>query len=168
MNANFQRAQFLIQQSRYDLAEEQLRLALAEESSNAQAHAMLAICLNEREKFAEATEEAQQAIFHAPDESLGHYALACIMRDRNRLSEARTAIQEAIRLQPWDASSFAVLGSIEAQGSQWKLCLEAAENGLEADPERLLCESSIAGTDESWPPRRSWPVDSGGIASRTG
>lgn len=139
MNVHLQRAQLLIQQSRYDLAEEQLRLALIEESSCAEAHAMLAICLNEREVFAEATDEAKLAIADAPDSPVGYYALATVMRDRNRLSDARNAINEAIRLAPWDATLFSMLGSIEAKAGQWNQCLEAADNGLESDAEDVAC-----------------------------
>jgi len=62
MNQHLERAILLAQQSRFDLAENELRQALVLEPENAHAHALLATCLAEREKFDEATAEATQAI----------------------------------------------------------------------------------------------------------
>ena len=138
MNPNILRARLLIQQDRFELAEEQLHLALAQEPS-AEAHALLAHCLCHREKFDEATQEAQLAIVQDPTDSFGHYTLACVMRQRNRLSEARQSIQEAIRLQPWDAESFSVLAGIECLASQWTDCLKAAEQGLALNADHIGC-----------------------------
>jgi len=139
MNIHLVRAIHLIQQDRFELAEEQLRLALAQESNNAECHALLSACLTERKEFKQATEEAQQAIFHAPDLALGHLALARVLRARNRLKEARAAVHEAIRIDPADSQSFSVLASIEAASGQWKACRDAADLGLEADPEDVTC-----------------------------
>ena len=41
----------LAEQSRFDLAEQDLRQALAAEPANAEAHSLLAMCLSERERF---------------------------------------------------------------------------------------------------------------------
>ncbi|MCA9036102.1 MAG: tetratricopeptide repeat protein [Planctomycetaceae bacterium] len=144
MNEHLRRATFLMQQSRYELAESELRLALAEDSGNAIAHAFLAMCLSERDQHAAATDEAQQAILHSPDLAIGHYAMAWVMRERNRLTEARTAINEAIRIDPADVNSFAMLASIEAKANQWKSCRIAAERGLEIDPEDVDCTNLLA------------------------
>ncbi|MBL8818326.1 MAG: tetratricopeptide repeat protein [Planctomyces sp.] len=139
MNANLQRAILLFQQSRYEMAVPLLRLTLTEEPSNAEAHAILSMCLDELKQYDDATDEAKQAIFHAPDEPLGHYALACVLESRNRLKEARTAISAAIRIAPHASQYFARLSSIEANDNQWKACLDAADNGLAVDPEDLQC-----------------------------
>lgn len=139
MNSNLQRATILYQQSRYDLAEPLLRQVLVEEPTNAEAHAILSLCLDELKRYDEATGEAQQAIAHAPNDSLGHYALACVLESRNRLKEARLAISDAIRLTPYSPGYFARLGSIEANAQLWPACLAAAENGLAIDPEDVQC-----------------------------
>ena len=135
------RARVLMSQNRMELAEEQLRMVLASESSHSEAHAMLALCLVEREAWNAATEEAQQAIFHGPEEAMAHYSLARVMLKRNRLREAREAINEALRLSPWNADYFATLGAIEAAGEKWEEVLKAAEQGLEAEPEHEACEN---------------------------
>ena len=61
------RGLLLFQQSRYELAETELRQALAAEPDDAYAHAVLALCLIERKQPNEATDEARQAIHLAPD-----------------------------------------------------------------------------------------------------
>lgn len=135
------RARVLMSQNRMELAEEQLRMVLASESSHSEAHAMLALCLVEREAWDAATEEAQQAIFHGPEEPMAHYSLARVMLKRNRLREAREALNEALRLSPWNADYFATLGAIEAAGEKWEEVLKAAQQGLEAEPEHEACEN---------------------------
>ena len=135
------RARVLMSQNRMELAEEQLRMVLASESSHSEAHAMLALCLVEREAWDAATEEAQQAIFHGPEEPTAHFSLARVMLKRNRLREAREAINEALRLSPWNADYFATLGAIEVAGEKWEEVLKAAQQGLEAEPEHEACEN---------------------------
>ncbi len=135
------RAQLLIQQDRYELAEEQLRLALAEGTETALAHALLALCLIERDKLDEATSEAQQAIHDAPDGALGFFALAFAQFKQHRLNDAQATIGEAIRLEPWNGEHFAILSSIEVERCRWSAGLEAAEQGLACDPDHIRCNN---------------------------
>ncbi len=139
MNQHLDRARLLMQQSRYELAEEQLRLSLAENSSDSESHALLSLCLLAREKFDEADEEARQAIVNAPDEALGFYALAALQQKRGLLSEAFATIQEAIRLDPWNEIHWGLLAGIEYARYRWEYCLNAAVRGLECDPENVAC-----------------------------
>jgi len=141
MSIHLSRAQLLMQQHRFELAEEQLRLALAEGTETATAHALLALCLLERDKFDDATTEAQQAIHAAPDGALGFYALAAVQWKRNRLNEAQATILEAIRLEPWDADNFHVLAGVEANRYRWQEALAAAEQGLACDPDHIGCNN---------------------------
>jgi tetratricopeptide (TPR) repeat protein len=139
MNQNLERALLLYGQSRHELAEDELRQALAAEPDNAYAHALLGLCLAHREKFDDATAETQQAIHLAPDFSFAHYAHAHVMFDRNRFSEALTAINEAIRLDPQDADYFSVLANIHLNERRWRDALNAAEQGLQFNPEHVGC-----------------------------
>ncbi len=141
MNIHLSRAELLIQQGRYELAEEQLRLALTEGTETATAHALLALCLLQRDKFDDAAMEAQQAIHDAPDEALGFYALATVHWKRNRLNDAQSAILEAIRLEPWNAQYFHVLAGVEANRYHWQESLAAAEQGLACDPDHVGCNN---------------------------
>ncbi len=56
MNPNFQRGVLLYQQARHEQAETEFRQALGSDPHDAYAHALLALCLAEQEKFKEATE----------------------------------------------------------------------------------------------------------------
>ena len=139
MNPNLERALLLIQQSRHEMAEGELRQALAADPQDAHAHALLGLCLAKREKFSEATDEARQAIHLAPDFSFAHYAHAQVLFDRNMFAEARGAIEEAIRLDSSDADYFAVLSNIHLQERHWQDSLNAAEQGLQFNPEHVGC-----------------------------
>jgi tetratricopeptide (TPR) repeat protein len=139
MNPNLQRGLLLYQQSRYDMAENEIRQALAFDPRDAYAHALLGLCLGHRELFKEATEEAQQAIHLAPDFPFAHYALASIMRERNRNDEALTAINEALRLDASDPAYFALLSAIHFSERRWPAALDAAERGLQLDSEHTWC-----------------------------
>jgi tetratricopeptide (TPR) repeat protein len=139
VSAHLQRAIVLFQQSRLDLAETELRQALATDPHDAYAHALLALSLAHREQFKEATEEAQQAIHLAPDFAFAHYALASIWHDRNHLPEATASIEEAIRLDPADSDYHALLAQIRLDQRQWPGALEAAERGLALDSEHVSC-----------------------------
>lgn len=139
MNANLERGLLLYQQSRYELAEDQLRQALAADPHDAHAHALLALCLNARERFKEATEAARQAIHLAPDFSFAHYAHARVLHDRNHFPEARAAIEEAIRLDSTDADYFSLLAAVHFDEKRWQDAANTAEQGLQFDPEHVGC-----------------------------
>jgi tetratricopeptide (TPR) repeat protein len=139
MSPNLQRALLLYQQSRFELAEPELRQALAADPDDAYAHALLALCLAHREQFDEATQEARQAIHLAPDFAFAHYAMANVLQDRRRYDEAIAAISEALRLEPEDADYCALLSQIRLDQRNWPAGLEAAERGLQFDPGHISC-----------------------------
>ncbi|HVV71581.1 MAG TPA: tetratricopeptide repeat protein [Verrucomicrobiae bacterium] len=139
MNPNLQRGLLLYQQDRHDMAQAELRQALAAEPHNSYAHSLLALCLSEEEKYKEATEEAQQAIHLEPDSSFAHFAHARVLHDRNHFAEAQVALEEAIRLDSAEADYFCLLAGIYLQEQRWKESLAAAEAGLQLDPEHVGC-----------------------------
>lgn len=141
MNPNLQRAVLLFQQSRYDMAGEEVRQSLTTEPRSGYAHALLALCLLRQERFNEATEEAQQAIHFEPDSPFAHYALACVWHERNYDKEALAAIHEALRLDSSETSYFALLAKIHLKESRWREALEAAERGLQLDAEDVDCNN---------------------------
>ena len=139
MNVHTQRALLLYDQSRYDLAEEELRQGLAEEPHDAFAHGLLGLCLAKGEKFDEATREAEQGVHMSPDLPFAHYALASIFHDRDRNEEALAAVGEALRLDPSDADYLALMASIHLSERRWPAALEAAEQGLRLEAEHIAC-----------------------------
>lgn len=128
-----------MQQSRFDLAEQELRRALLDDPNNPQAHALLAVCLSRREQFVDATAEAQTAIGLAPDWAYSHYCLARVMLARNRLAEADASARETVQLEPENADYWGLLASVHMSQRRWKDALVAAEEGLSHDAEHAEC-----------------------------
>lgn len=141
MGVHLARAQLLLEQGRPELAEPELRQAILEEAEPALAHALLALCLTEAEKFEEATREAQQSIAKDPDLSFAHYVLGTVLLRRDRPDEAVAPAQEALRLDPEQASYHALLASIALDQRRWTAALEAAEAGLALDAEHVACNN---------------------------
>jgi tetratricopeptide (TPR) repeat protein len=139
MSAFLDRAFLLYQQGRMELAERELRQALAENPQEPWAHALLALCLLRRDQKAAATQSAEQAVGLAPDVSFVHYVLATVLHDRNRLEEAERAALEAVRLDPDSADCYAALASVRLDRRQWAEGLDAAELGVRADAEHVGC-----------------------------
>ncbi len=139
MSSHLQRAQLLIGQERHEQAVAELQQHLAEHPNNPVVHALLAICLSERQRFDDATTAARTAIHLGPDVAFTHYALASVMCDRNRFGEAQQAIEEAIRLDPDDANYYATLARVHFALSRWSPALAAADQGLACAAENVAC-----------------------------
>jgi tetratricopeptide (TPR) repeat protein len=139
MSPHLAHAWLLFHQGRPDLAEPELRRALADDPDHAEAHALLALCLARFKKLDAATDEAERAVACAADLPLAHYALATARYHRNHYPEAEAAIREAIRLDPTDAGFHAMLGGIRMDRSDWLGALAAADAGLEHDPKHAVC-----------------------------
>lgn len=146
MSPHLERAQLLLGQRRHDLAEQQLRTALADDPNEPFAHAMLAICLENQKQLEAAQAEARQAVHLAPDQPYCHYALASVLMEADDLPAAEAAITESIRLDPFDADYYALLAGIRHTRHNWPGALQAAELGLEAYPEHVGCANLRAMT----------------------
>ena len=136
---HFERARLLLDQERHELAAQELRQSLANDPSNANAHALLALCLLPSEAYDSATEEAEQAIHLAPDHSFTHYVLSTVLSERNRFPEAEIAIREALALDSLRPAYFGRLAEIKFATNRWQESLAAAEQGLQLDPEDRFC-----------------------------
>lgn len=139
MSVHFQRARLLLEQSRYKMAEEELRQALAESPNDAGTHALLGLCLSCQQRYQEATQEAETAIALAPHSPFSHYILGYILCERHQLAIAENSIREAIRLNPYEASYFALLARCHHQQKLWRESLAAANQGLAIDPKDVEC-----------------------------
>src|SRR3954469_5360212 len=141
MSEAMQRGLLLLGQNRAELAAEQFGRHLATDPNDAHAHALLAMCLSDAERFGDATHHAEEAVRLAPDFPFAHYALGYVMADRNRCKEALAAINEAIRLDPSDADQFALLARVHLAESRHQPALDAAEKGLQIDAENVTCQN---------------------------
>jgi tetratricopeptide (TPR) repeat protein len=138
---SLRRGQLLLNRSRPDLAERELRQALAEEPNHATAHALLGVCLGRLGRWPEALAEAEMAVHLAPANAYAHYVLAWVLYKRGRLDAASSAIVEALRLSPEEPNYLAHLAAIRFDQHHWQAALEAAERGLQLDAEHAPCSN---------------------------
>ncbi|MCG3127936.1 MAG: Beta-barrel assembly-enhancing protease [Phycisphaerae bacterium] len=139
MSAHLERGNILMRQSRFDLAERELRQALHDEPGDDAAHALLAICLCAQKRPAEALPPARQAVQLVPDAPFNHYALAYTLDDLDKLAEAEQCIRAAIELDPSDADYRSLLASLHLRRGRWNDALAAADDGLAIDPQHGHC-----------------------------
>jgi tetratricopeptide (TPR) repeat protein len=137
MTPRLQRASLLIDQHRYELAEQELTAAMAEEPNDGFAHACMAICLLARKQYDQATELAQRAIHLDPEMPMGHAVLAMVWQQRNYLDKAEASIREAIALAPHAADYQAQLSNIKYHQGDWDAARQAAEAALAINPEHI-------------------------------
>jgi Tfp pilus assembly protein PilF len=139
MDVDLEKALILIEQSRYKLAETEIRQQLLIAPHSFFAHALLSICLLELKQGKEAIQAAKLAVQLAPDISDTHYNLAKILYIQKHLKQAKSAVEAAIHLESEVADYFALLSVIQlAQGNRDR-ALASAERGLSLDAEHLSC-----------------------------
>ncbi|HEX2205873.1 MAG TPA: tetratricopeptide repeat protein [Longimicrobium sp.] len=129
------RALVLLEQGRPDLAEPELRRALADDPHDGYLHALLGLCLARLERKDEALKEAREAVGLEPDFPFSHYALARVLLLQDRPAEAEAAIREALDLDPEEPDYHAVRAASFLARRRWQEALAAADAGLAADPE---------------------------------
>ena len=135
-----QRARLLFEQHRLEQAAEQLKQLLSQDPDDAEAHALLALCLlDDKDRWHDATREAEQSIHLAPAQPFSHYVMASVLNKRSRTAESLSAIDESIRLDPGQSLFYALRASLLAQLQRWPDCLEAASLGLQMDPDDTSC-----------------------------
>lgn len=141
MDPRHQRAQLLINQNRFDLAEQELGAVLAKDPQDAIAHLMMSIVYKHTKRYREATDSAHQAIGLQPDNARCHLILASVFLMRSRYEEAEEAANEALRLDPYDEDVYAILAQIKYSTKSWQEALDWAKKGLEIDPDEPTCQS---------------------------
>jgi Flp pilus assembly protein TadD len=137
MSAEIERAQLLITQSRFDMAEKELRSELSRDPDDFRAHALLAYCLLRLSRNAEALSEANIAVAKEPGAPYAYYIQALALIESGRRIDAKAAAREAIRLDPADADYFALLGGIHLDDKSWNEALKSAESALVLDAEHV-------------------------------
>ncbi|MCC9599212.1 tetratricopeptide repeat protein [Stieleria sp. JC731] len=138
------RAQLLLTQNRYDLADETLRKAIGLEPNRGDAYIMLSLVKCSQESYREANELAERSIALAPDNPNSYYALASVLYHRDKFAEAAKAIDSAIRLDPTDPNYHGLSAHIALQQYRWQDAVDAAEMGLQFDPDHQNCNNTRA------------------------
>jgi len=132
------RAEILIQQNRYEEADQVLCEILAQQPDNVHVLAMLADVQLRKGDIKGADELIDKAIALAPDMAYLHYVKATIATDADKYDKAEEHLQEAIALDPEDGDFMALLASIKLARKKYAEALSLADEALEQDPENLL------------------------------
>lgn len=133
------RAQFYINSRRYDEAENQLKLSLAQNPDDADSLNLLAYCCLMQNKNKEALQHIETAIGQDPANANHFYIRAFIRYDDGDYKPAETNILEALALDPTEPEYYSLLANIRIHTSRFKEGLEAADKGLSLDAENLSC-----------------------------
>lgn len=144
MTDHLERGSILYDSRRFKLAEDEFRLAVAENPNDSYAHGMLGLALAGQKRFDEAIKEAKECINLEPDSSWNHYAISFVYYHWGRLKEALSAIEEALRLNPHHATYFGMAAEIHLMRDDWQKALGMAELGLEVSPQNVDCLNSRA------------------------
>lgn len=134
-----QKASLLIEQSRFDLAERELRTLLTHEPGHTLAMRLLAICLLSQGRPVNALEISGNLVGLEPDEPQNLYIHAAILLNLDRDGEAEEYVREAIRLYPYDADYFELLARVYLGRKRWAEALAYADEGLALDPAHVNC-----------------------------
>jgi len=114
------------------------RQALTAEPEDALAQALLALGLAHLEQSREAVEAGRRAVALAPELSFAHYALGWALLEHAEMKAAERCAREALRLDP-DSHGYALLAQVHVRQKRWAEAIEAAEEGLQIDPEHAGC-----------------------------
>jgi tetratricopeptide (TPR) repeat protein len=139
IESTLKKAGLLIEQSRYELAEKELRSALIREPQQTAALRMLASCLLNMNRREEALETSSGLLGLQPDEPDNLYIHAVILLGLDRDKEAERYVRDAIRLYPYEASYFEVLSRVYLVRKEWEHALQYANEGLQIDPDHIGC-----------------------------
>lgn len=135
LNPHLQRAGMLVQQRRYEQAQQEVGRALGDNPDDGAAHALLALCQSEQDLHQKAADSAKQALALSPSDPEVWTMAAHVALKRNDLDECERLANGATALAPFDARPYVTRASVLAHKKRWKECLAAAEQALAIDPD---------------------------------
>ncbi|HEX5870320.1 MAG TPA: tetratricopeptide repeat protein [Longimicrobium sp.] len=130
------RAQLLMEQRRYRMAEDELRKALRDEPESAPLHAYLALCMAEDPaRRREAMEEAMWATAYDPVLPTGWYVLSLLQSRQGAVFEAEKTARLALGLAPEMPPLLLHLATLMMDRERYRDGLEFAERALAVAPD---------------------------------
>jgi tetratricopeptide (TPR) repeat protein len=114
------------------------RESLASDPEDATVLSMLSLGLSHVNEPLQAVEAARRAVGVDPELGFAHYALGGALLGSDDVAGAERAARESLRLDA-DSDAYALLSQVFTRQRRWADALEAAEQGLERDPEHVAC-----------------------------
>lgn len=139
-----ERAELLISQKRYDMAEEQLNNLLAEAPDHSVALAYKGLIKLNTRKPKEALEFGGNALRLDPESDFALYIMAAAYMELSDMKKAQEAILRAIAIQPYFADYYGIHASIKLNMRDYKEAAEIAKKGLEINPESMICRNALS------------------------
>jgi tetratricopeptide (TPR) repeat protein len=133
------RARALYRMGRYDLAAAELVSALADDPDHGDAHALLALCLENQGKLAGAERHANAAVAAWPEDAFCHYVRASVVKARGNARQAAASALEAVKLSPEFVAAWHLLAMIRLDQKDWRAAVACADEGLAHDPDDEGC-----------------------------
>jgi tetratricopeptide (TPR) repeat protein len=142
--ANYNVANVLARDGRFDEAIRHYEEALRLEPDSAIAHYNLANVLGSRGRADEAIRDYEETLRLEPDLAEAHNNLALLLARRGRLDEAIPHYGEALRLEPGDAEAHNNLGNALARRGQLDEAIAQYEEALRLKPDLVEARSNLA------------------------
>ncbi|HEY0025216.1 MAG TPA: tetratricopeptide repeat protein [Longimicrobium sp.] len=133
------RARALYRMGRYDLAAAELVPALADDPDYGDAHALLALCLENQGKLVEAERHANAAVAAWPEDAFCHYVRASVVKARGNARQAAASAREAVKLSPEFVAAWHLLSMIRLDQKDWRAAVACAGEGLALAPDDEGC-----------------------------
>jgi len=134
-----QKAQGLVDLNRYPAAIKELKKALSIDPDHFYGLALICGCFIDEKDKEEALEYSQKLLSVYPYEALSHYYMAHAHDLNGETEKAESEIREAIEIEPNDADYMGFLAAIYIDKRDWEQALKYVNQGLEIDPESVLC-----------------------------
>ncbi|HEX8317868.1 tetratricopeptide repeat protein [Longimicrobium sp.] len=133
------RARALYRMGRYDLAAAELVPALADDPDYGDAHALLALCLENQGKLVDAERHANAAVAAWPEDAFCHYVRASVVKARGNARQAAASALEAVKLAPEFVAAWHLLSMIRLDQKDWRAAVASADEGLAHNPDDEGC-----------------------------
>lgn len=131
---HLQRAKILMEQSRYDLAEKELRKVLAQAPEHSEALGLIAYTYNRLELLDKAKDCANASLRIDPFNLHAFYTICEIAVRRNQKELLVKKIKQAQEIAPRDPHFFYLHAFFYSSSRQWQTALEIAKKGLSIAP----------------------------------
>jgi lipoprotein NlpI len=139
-------ARGLIATGRTDLAERELRTALAQHPDDGAAHTLLSLCLTNEGRHDHALEASTAALRLLPDNSFVWRVRSVVFLNLGRAGDAEAAAQRAIGIDPDHAHAFIARGQARLLAGRRLEALADFDIALSLDPENAFAHDIRART----------------------
>ena len=161
MGPAYKKGMILLRQRRYRDAADQFQSEIGANPSSAESHVMLALSLLNDDKPGAAIVSAEEGLCLNPSSAFAHYVLSLILlripapvsksmwisffwklstpQRLARAAVAKQSLDKAIELNPFEPDYLAQLSVLFLHLGKWRASLQAAEAGLQLNPNHVGC-----------------------------